>query len=130
MALGFSEPVPCFVKNGVVYHASTGVKHGKRDSTVCCFKADDSETHFGHITLFVNRTLPPTLVCEFHQPSQSIFQQAGPPCRAMLAVYKEFDLLSSFIRIVEESCTAPLIAILITFIQGKVVVVKIKSVHM
>ena len=121
--------MPCFFKlfmNGVMYHASTGVNHEKRDSTVCCFQTADGETHFGRITLFVNssRTSPLALVREFHQPSQSILQQAGPPCRAKLAVYKEYDLLSSFITVVDESCTAPIRAIPITFIQSKVVVVK------
>ena len=126
MALGGSEPVPCFFKlykNGVVYHAFSG-NHGKRDSTVCSFKTTDNKTHYGRIMLFVNTPSPSALIREFCQPSQSLLQQAGPPCRASLTVYKEFDLLSSFITLAEESFTAPLLAIPITFIQGKVVVVK------
>ena len=125
IALGGSEPVPCFFKlfkDGVVYHASTGVNRRKRDSTVCCFQTTNNETHFGRITLFVNSTSPLALVREFRQPSQSMLQQAGPPCRARLAAYKEYDLLSSFITVVDESCITPLLAIPIKFIQSKVVV--------
>ena len=127
MALEGSEPVPSFLKlykGGVVYHASTSVNHGKRDSTVCSFKTADNKTHFGRIMLFVNTTSPLALVREFHQPSQSLLQQAGPPCRATLAVYKDYDLLSSFVTVVEETCTASLLAIPIKSIQGKVVIVK------
>ena len=94
-----------------MYHASTGINNGKRDSTVCCVQTADSETNFGCILLFVNSTSPLALVHEFHRPSQSILQQAGPPCQATLAVYKEYDLLSSFITVVDETCTAPLLAI-------------------
>ena len=100
------------------------VNHRKRDSTVYSFKTADNKTHSGRIMLFVNTTSPLALVCEFHQPSQSLLQQAGPPCRAMLAVYKDYDLLSSFITVLEETYTASLLAIPIKFIQGKVVVVK------
>lgn len=127
VALGSNVPIPCFYKlflNGVAYHAATKTNHGKRDSTLCSFYRDDNKMHFGRIMLFVNTNTTLALVREFVQPRQSLLQQAGPPCRTTLALYKEVDLLSSFIAIVEERCDTPLLTVPVTSIQGKVVIVK------
>lgn len=67
---------------------------------------------------------PPTaLIRPFLQPTQTL-NQAGPPCRPSLTVYKDVDLLNSYISIVEDILTPPLLAVPIENIQGKVVLVK------
>lgn len=129
-ALGTEEPMPCFYKlykDGVLYHTTSRFSteiHGKRDSTVCAFKTSDNKKHFGRLVLFVNTPSPQALVREFHQPPQSLLKQAGPPCRPALAMYKDVDLLNSFITVVEEVHSTPLLAIPIVAIQGKMVFVK------
>lgn len=128
-ALEAEDPIACFYKlykNGVMYHAASVFStriHGKRDSTVCAFQMRDNKPHFGRIVIFVN-TPPRALIREFHQPSQSLLKQAGPLCRPTLAVYKEVDMLNSFITIVEEIHSTPLLSVPITAIQSKVTFVK------
>lgn len=129
-ALGTEEPIQCFsklYKNGVGYHAASFFStenHGKRDSTVCSFQSRGERLRFGRVIVFVNMSSPQALVRTFHQPPQSLLKQAGPPCRPTLAVYKDVDLLNSFITVVEESAATPLLAVPIKDIQGKVVLVK------
>ena len=79
----------------------------------------DSQKHFGRIVLFVNSPSPQALVREFYQPSQSLLQQAGPLCQPPLAIYKEVDILNSFITNVQENNASPLLTVPITDIQGK-----------
>ena len=58
----------------------------------------------------LGRTL--AIVQELNEPSQSLFKQAGPPCRPALAMYEDIDLLNSYIiTVVEETLSDPLIAI-------------------
>lgn len=127
-ALGTEEPVPCFYKlykDGVLYHSTSGAQvQGKRDSTVCAFERSDSKQHFGRIVLFVNTPSPQALVRELHQPSQSLLKQAGPPCRPALAMYKDIDLLNSYITVVEETLSNPLLAVPLVNIQRKMFFVK------
>lgn len=89
-----------------------------------CFQMRDGQKHFGRIVLFVNSPSPQVLIREFHQPSQSLLQQAGPPCRPTLAIYKEVDILNSFITTIQENSASPLLAIPITDILRKLVFVK------
>ena len=98
--------------------------HGKRDSTICVFESGDRRQRFGRIMSFANIAPPKALVRVFHQPAQTLLNQAGPPCRPSLAVYKDVDLLNSYISVVEAISTAPLLAVSIENIQGKVVLVK------
>ena len=116
VALGTEEPVPCFYKlykDGVLHRSTSGAPvQGKRDSTVCAFERSDSKQHFGRIVLFVNTPSPQAIVQELNEPSQSLFKQAGPPCRPALAMYEDIDLLNSYIiTVVEETLSDPLIAI-------------------
>lgn len=76
---------------------------------------------------FVNMPILQALICKFHQPSQSLLMQAGPPCRPVLAVYKNVDLLRSFFTVIQERCATPLLAVPITAIQGKAILVKNES---
>ena len=69
--------------------------------------------------------IPQALVYKFHQPSESLLVQAGPPCRPVLPVYKDIDLLRSFLTIIEDATS--LLAVPITAIQGKAFVVKNES---
>lgn len=127
-ALGADEPVPCFTKlykDGVLYHCTSGAEvHAKRDSTVCAFERSDNKQHFGRILLFINTPSPQVIVKEFYQPSQSLLKQAGPPCRPVLAMYKDIDLLNSYITVVEETPSNPLLAIPLLDIKEKMVFVK------
>ena len=61
------------------------------------------------------------LIHKFDKLPQSILQQAGPPCRTILSVYKDVDLLNTFIVNVRE--TTELIAVPLTALKGKVVFV-------
>ena len=124
-ALGTEEPVPCFYKlhkDGILYHSTNGAEiRGRWDSTVCAFERSDSKQYFGRIVLFVNTPSPQAIVWELNQPSQSLLKQAGPPCRPALAMYKDTDLLNSYITVVEETPSNPLLAIPLVDIQTKLV---------
>lgn len=64
---------------------------------------------------------PQALVRELHQPLQSLLKQAGPPCRPVLA---DIDLLNSYITVVEEIPSTPLLVIRLVNIQRKMIFVK------
>lgn len=90
---------------------------------MCVFETEDRLQSFGRIMVFVNMSPPQAHIRPF-LPSTQTLTRAGPPCRPSLALYKEGDLLNSFILIVEEVSTAPLVAVPVNNIQGKVIVVK------
>lgn len=129
-AIGTEEATPFFsqlYKNQMLYHAANRFpngQHGKRDSTMCVFVTEDRLQRFGRIMAFVKTSPPQALIRPFLQSSQTLLTQAGPPCRPSLALYKDVDLLNSFISIVEEVSTAPLVAVPVDNIQRKVILVK------
>ena len=54
---------------------------------------------YGEIDTFVNSSPPQAIIQVLKAERQSILQQAGPPCRPTLAIYKEVDLLDNCDRI-------------------------------
>ena len=53
-----------------------------------------------------------------------IMQHRNIPLKPTLEVYKDVDILNSFITVVKEIHTTPLLPVPITAIQGKVIFVK------
>ena len=92
---------------------------GKRNDAVCVFRTDD-DSNYGEIESFVNILPPQAIIRVLHVQGQTILQ-AGHPCRPALNLYKEIDLLKSFIaRIVR---TGPLAAVPLENIRYKAVFV-------
>ena len=82
---------------------------GKRNNTVCVFKTGSSMRSYGEIDTFVNSSPPQAIIRVLKAERPSILQQAGPPCRHTLAIYKEVDLLDNYITRVARN--GPLVAV-------------------
>ena len=83
-------------------------------------RTDDNDSNYGKIENFVNMSPPQAIIRVLHVRGQTILQ-AGHPFRPPLNLYKEIDLLKSFIaRVVH---TGPLIAVPLENIRSKAVFV-------
>ena len=85
-------------KDGVLYHCTAYPQsEGKRDNTMCAYYSRD-RTCYGQLILFVNHPQQCAVVRECRVSSETLMDKAGPPCREVLEVHKEVDLLHMHIK--------------------------------
>ena len=70
-------------------------------TTVCIYSTSEKQHNFGRIETFVNTSPPQALIRTLSHSQESILQQAGPPFRPALALYKDVDLLATFIHVLD-----------------------------
>lgn len=88
--------------NGTLYYSQEHTKgQGKRDSTICRFCDNEHIRKFGEIQKFVLAREPVAIILEFEPYCKSILQQAGAPCRQILKVYADVDIMSDYIHAVK-----------------------------
>lgn len=109
--------------NGTVLHSiQYGRPGGKRDSTICSFRGEGSQS-YGVIQKFCLCDTAPVnvvLIKPFHLTNKSILSTSGNPGRDILSQYAEVDLLSSFVIQVKKQLL-PLVAVPIADILYKCV---------
>ena len=100
---------------------------GKRNNVVCVFKTSSNIcAAMAILILWTVHLLK--LLFESLKLNKSILQQAGPPCRRTLAIYKEVDLLNNYITRVARN--GPLVAAALKIIISKAVLVnKSETLH-
>ena len=85
-------------KEGVLYHSTANsVSDGKRDNTMCAYH-DRGRICYGQIVIFITHPEQCVVVRQCKVSSQTLMDKAGPPCREVLAVHKEVDLLHHHIK--------------------------------
>ena len=107
--------------NGSTYASRSYARgvNGKRNNTVCVFRTDENDCNYGEIEMFVNTSPPQAIIQILRVQGQTILQQAGHHCRPALNIYKEIDLLNSFVsRVVRNG---PLVAVPLENIRSKAV---------
>ena len=95
----------------------------KRENTFCSFITDDN-IGYGQIQFFVTIPVPKALINVLSFDEGSMMEISGNPCRPQLAVYKEIDLISTFLNLVYNSTTSNLHSINICNIIGKPVMIE------
>lgn len=84
----------------------------KRDNSHSCYVDSSNNSHcFGVIELFTSAPKPCVLLCLLHRTQQTLLQSAGHPCREVLKQYKQVDLLSSYMVLVDPTIHSPLVPI-------------------
>lgn len=121
-------------KDGTLYYSTdyTRASHNKRDDTVCSFHEPSSDSiSFGRIELFVLSPRPSALLRKLQPEDKSLINEAGHPCRPQLTLYREVDLLSSYIiPIAIPTSSTPLISVsLDQCVLSKAVVVSVSDKH-
>lgn len=137
IALGSNANIEVFsrlFKDGVTYssvnYRRNAKQAAKRDNSHCCFfNSSSGSLCFGVIELFISAPTPCVLLRQLHQTQQTLLQSAGHPCRDILKVYKQVDLLSSFMVSVDPTVHSPLIAITFDNIRSKVVFLSVLGHH-
>lgn len=116
LQLSLPTSAPTFQRaciNGTIFHSKAYIRgQGKRDSTVCSFEDSAGAICFGTIEQFILAPEPVAVVKVYRQYPQSYLEQAGNPCRPILQVYKNADILQQHIHAVDKKlfdlCTVSL----------------------
>ena len=100
---GLLEIFSRLFKGGTIYHLTSFSRgtRGKWDNTVCIYSTSEKQRNFGRIETFVNTSPPQALIRTLSHSQESILQQAGPPFKPALALYKDVDLLATFIHVLD-----------------------------
>ena len=96
---------------------------GKRNNTVCSYSDETNEVKFAQIEKFIEGEEQMVVVKDLKRSSRSLLSCAGNPCRDSLKMYKEVDLLSRIIHVVERE-TGTIKVIKLADIKGKGVLIK------
>ena len=121
-------------KDGTLYYSTdyTRACHNKRDDTVCSFHEPSSDSSsFGWIELFILSPRPSVLLRKLQPVDKSLINEAGHPCRPQLTVYRQVNLLSSYIvPIAIPTSSTPLICVsLDQCVLSKAVIVSVSDKH-
>ena len=118
------------LKNSCLYYSSSYKRSAKikRDNTYCSFKTD-GVLCFGKMECFTITPKAYALVREVSRTNVAIMDEAGHPCRDSLDVYKQANILGSFIvQILPANDQGRLLAIPIEDIS-KVVLLSVSNKH-
>lgn len=132
-ALGSNANIEVFYrlfKDGILYSSTSFEKAtSKRAKTNCCYEDRTSGcTCYGKIEIFTASPIVTALVRQLKPLGQSLTSKAGNPCRHQLDIYRQVDLLSSYIVPVD-LLNCSLIAIPVDCIISKVVIVSTSENH-
>ena len=84
-------------KDGVLYNSTKFRTEGKRDNTMCAYRGR-GQVCYGQIILFVTSPELCAIVRECVCSGRSLMEMAGPPCREVLQVHRDVDLLHSYMK--------------------------------
>lgn len=133
--LGSSERVEVFYrlfKDGVLYYCTSYNAQGKRDNTYCCYLDETSDALcLGQIELFIFSPKVVALVRQIKITRTTMLNMGGNPCRMELNIFRDADLLNSYITPIHkpsrEECQ--LSPVTIGNIVSKAVIVSVSSNH-
>ncbi len=120
------------LKNGILYYSQDYKRSNliKRDNTICYYQDTNGQYCFGAIDLFTTTPEPIAFIRQIITLQTTLINKAGHPCRSLLSVYQQADLLDSYITPVDlPTNSTQLSAVPIASIVSKAVIISVSGCH-